>query len=466
MTCSRTCSSSPAFFFERLTLLAVPVLALAACGDDGPAGQSDTTSASSSDTGATDPDTGDVPTTDAPTEASSTGAATVTDPTSTGPTTAETTATDTSTGSDTTTVDDTTGTTVDDTTGTTGDTTGELPGWQPPACDGVTGTGAVTFSFDQGATVAAMDQAIVPVTYTFGLVALGKPGAMLAGSKQEILASSDAGCSWHSIGPTPANNAPALMLRAAGDTRAYGFGDNDSAIVRIDDEVISKLASPAGPEGIVGLGVDPQDPGHLRIGDSAGRLWDSSDAGADWQPQGAPAFANSLAYRVAFDPQDLDHVLVGTLAQGVRVSFDGGAEWSSATGLGSGKVNGFNLVVSPADGDIVWMQGLDLDDPNEASSRHIYRSEDGGLSFVAVVDADEATLYNGNHLFPHPTDPELLYFVYGQNFGNYGTDLFRYDHAADQIDLTHNKWHDTIVEFLPGDPSVMYLGLSIEPGGG
>ena len=429
------------FRCSYIPLLAAPALLLAACTGDPSTGEESTdTGATSSATSSSD--TGSPTSSDATTsDASSTGAATATDPTST---------TD----------------TADTSTTDTGDaSTGEPTSWQPPACDSVTGTGAVTFSKDQGATLAPMDGKIVPVTYTMGLVALGKPGAMLAGSKGEILASSDAGCSWHSIGATPAANAPAMTLRAAGETRAYGFGDNDTTIVRVDDEVITKLASPAEQDGIVGLGVDPQDPDHLRIGDSAGRLWDSTTAGDDWQPAGVPAFVNSLAYRVAFDPQDLGHVLVGTLVQGVRVSHDGGAKWTSATGLG-GSFNGFNLVVSPADSDIVWVEGFDLDDPNEATSRHIYRSEDGGLGFVAVVDSDEATLYNGNHMFAHPSDPDILYFVFGSNFGNYGTDLYRYDHASGTIDLTHNPWHDTIIEFLPGDPSVIYLGLSIEPGGG
>jgi len=311
-----------------------------------------------------------------------------------------------------------------------------------------------------------MDQTITPVTYTFGLVALGKPGAMLAGSGQKLLASADAGCSWHEIGPGAGPNTPAMVLRAAGDTRAYAFGDNDSVIVRIDDEKITKLASPASNEGIIGLGVETGDPDHVRIGDTAGRLWDSSDAGLTWSPLGVAAFADSLGYRAAFDPQDIDHVLFGALGVGVLVSVDGGLGWKGATGLGPGKANGFNLVVSPAAGKVVWVEGLDLVDPNEASSRHIWRSEDGGLSFTAVVDAADATLYNGNHLFAHPTDPDVLYFVFGSNYGNYGTDLYRYDHADAKISLTHNKWHDTVIEFLPGDPSWMYLGLSIEPLGG
>ena len=114
----------------------------------------------------------------------------------------------------------------------------------------------------------------------------------------------------------------------------------------------------------------------------------------------------------------------------------------------------------------MWVEGLDLADPNEATSRHIWRSTDGGLNFTAVVDAADATLYNGNHMFPHPVDTNVLYFVFGSNYGNYGTDLYRYDHADATISVTHNKWHDTVVAFSPADPSFLYPGLSIEPLGG
>jgi len=435
-----------AFNLLRYTLITGAALGLAACGDDPAATASDATTdgptttaePTTGTTGGETPTTG-TPTTDAP---ETTGTTTTTDTTTSTDTTTNTSTTDTDT------------------------TTGEPLTWQPPNCGSVTGTGAVSFSADEGATLAPMDQVIAPVTYTFGLVALGKPGAMLAGSGGLLLASSDAGCSWHEIGAGAGPNSPALRLRAAGDTRAYAFGDNDTVILRVDDEVITKLGSPAGQEGIIGLGVDPGDPDHLRIGDTAGRLWDSADAGASWSPLGVAAFVDSLGYRAAFDPQDIDHVLFGALGVGVRVSHDGGAGWTGATGLGAGQANGFNLVVSPAAGEVVWVEGLDLADPNDATSRHIWRSEDGGLSFAAVVDADDATLYNGNHMFAHPSDPDILYFVFGSNFGNYGTDLFRYDHAQAKISVTHNSWHDTVIEFLPGDPSWIYLGLSVEPLGG
>lgn len=443
---------------SHLLICALMTAGLAACSDD-PAATGGSSTGEAPTT--TAPSTGEEPTTATPTtgEEPTTGEDPTTSTTTSDATTSTTTDATTSTSDATTTTD-----TTADTTGDT--TTGDPLMWEKPKCDHVTGTGAVTFSADLGATLAPMDQVIKPVHYTFGLVALGKPGAMLAGSGAKLLASDDAGCSWHEIGAAGGGNTPAVRLRAAGDTRAYAFGDNDSVLLRVDDEVITKLASPAGQEGIIGVGVDPGDPDHVRIGDTAGRLWDSSDAGAKWSQIGVPAFADSLGYRVAFDPADIDHVLFGALAAGVLVTDNGGKDWSSATGLGPGAANGFNLVVSPADGEVVWVEGLDLADPNEQTSRHIWRSEDGGMSFTPVVNADDATLYNGNHMFAHPTDANVLYFVFGSNFGNYGTDLFRYDHADAKISLTHNKWHDTVIEFLPGDPSFIYLGLSIEPGGG
>lgn len=433
-------------YARAATLLSTALAALVplACSDDGTADPTATTGSppATSSTSATSTDADPPTTTDDPTTAATTSSATTSSSTSTS--------------------------SSDPSTSDTEATTGDPPLWQPPACDSVIGTGAVSFSHDEGATLAPMDQQIVPVTYTFGLVALSEPGFLLASSKAEILASTDAGCTWHSIGPASGPNSSSLRLQAAGDVRAYGWGDNDIALLRVDGEAITALKAPfAYPDGVVGLGVDPADPDHVRIGDTAGRLWDSTDAGATFDPIGVAAIPGDLlAYRAAFDPAALDHVLFGTLVDGVLVSDDGGANWTPAAGLGPGDANGFNLVVSPADGAVVWVEGLDLEDPNDATARHIWRSTDGGLGFTAVVDSDDATLYNGNHLFAHPTDPDVLYFVFGSNFGNYGTDLFRYDHADGTITTTHNKWHDTVIAFMPGDPTWLWLGLSIEPGGG
>ncbi|MBL8941796.1 MAG: hypothetical protein JNK45_01560 [Myxococcales bacterium] len=422
----------------RRCLLSCALLTVAACsGDDAPAVDTDATSA-----GASTSDT----------SSSTTASTGVADTSSTTDATGSTTGEGSSTGEG------------------TGSTTGGDPVWTAPTCELVLGTGAVTFTFDEGATLTPMDQQIEPVTYTFGVAALGLPGAMLAGTGGRILASADAGCSWEDIGAANGEDTAAVILRAAGERRAYGFGDNRRLLVRVDGDddgwTITTLDSPTdGDNGIVGLAVDPDAPDHVRLGDSLGQLWDSTDAGATWDALGLPAVdPGGLAYRAVFDPQDLEHALFGLMVEGVRVTTDAGGEWADATGFGAGNANGFNLAVSPAQPGLVWAEAYDLAEPDEAAARHIYRSEDGGASFTAVVDSDEATLYNGNPLFPHPTDPDVLYFVFGSNYAGYGTDVHRYDHATGEITITHNMWHDVAaIEFLPGDPGVMYFGLSIEP---
>jgi hypothetical protein len=51
-------------------------------------------------------------------------------------------------------------------------------------------------------------------------------------------------------------------------------------------------------------------------------------------------------------------------------------------------------------------------------------------------------LVNQTLLAPHPQRAEVLYFVFGTYSQNYGTDLFRYDHATGMVTTTHNAYDD------------------------
>jgi len=156
----------------------------------------------------------------------------------------------------------------------------------------------------------------------------------------------------------------------------------------------------------------------------------------------------------------------------VDVSFDGGRNWTRSTGLsstGTGPVNVFNAVIAPAGGQVVWAMGLDLDEADAGApsgGRHIYRSTDGGVTFMPVVDqSDEIRLQNGPTMAAPPDSTDVVYFTFGMSFGNYGTDVFRYDEATGQVTKTHNDFDRVpAIAFNPADPSVMYLGLAYEGG--
>jgi hypothetical protein len=325
-----------------------------------------------------------------------------------------------------------------------------------PACPQITGTASVTFTTDEGATLVPTSTALSGTIYTYGLVALDE-GRVVAESGGRLLRSDDDGCSWRDIGAAP--TTPMVMTHA-GDV-VYAWADNGSALARIEDDNVTMLTPP--PGSIHGLGAAGDE---LVIGVDA-TLLRSLDQGNSWQPMGVPALSDDpsslLVYRTTF--ANLNHAVVGT-AGITLVTFDGGDSWSPSTGLSTGRSNVFNVVMSPVDNDVVWAQGIDIVESLQVplpshEGRHVWRSEDGGRSFVVVVDQTPAVvLINGSIMAAHPNNQDVLYFVFGTYFGGYGTDLHRYDHTTLATTMTHNDNHDiAAIAFSPDDDKVMYLGL-------
>jgi hypothetical protein len=163
-------------------------------------------------------------------------------------------------------------------------------------------------------------------------------------------------------------------------------------------------------------------------------------------------------------------MVFGTSQRGAFVTFDGGSTWTKSNGFGAAKekVNVFNAVVSPADGQFVWAMGLNLaqaDAGDPTQGRHIYLSTDGGKNFSSVIDHNSnVTLINGPTMAPHLKDPNVLYFVFGTNWGvNPGTDLYKYDHNTPKVTKEHNHYDDIEdIQFSPANASVIYLGVAFE----
>ncbi|MFO0553751.1 MAG: hypothetical protein U0271_35535 [Polyangiaceae bacterium] len=343
---------------------------------------------------------------------------------------------------------------------------GEAPAWHVPACDSVSGSGAVTFTTDEGATLAPTSGGLTGVTYSFGLVALDIPNTLLLASGGDLLESVDAGCTWTSVGALPIDT---LNLVAATGGVAYGYYDNQDLLVRIAGHDIEVLDPPG--DWIHAVGVDPTNADHVRVLDAAGGLQESTDGGATWSKLGTPIAggANALLYTAAFDPNDFDHVLVGMSNSGLATTNDAGDTWQFATGLGTvDKTNAFSVVFSTAQAGLVYVEGIDLGVNIGDEIRRIWRSTDGGASFTPIVaESAEVFLTNGVLLAPHPTDPDVMYFEFGTYYDGYGTDLYRYDQTTGAVTKTHNDYDDvSSIAFNPADPTVMYLGLTSEQGVG
>jgi len=338
--------------------------------------------------------------------------------------------------------------------------------WQEPACSAVKGTWAVTFTHDDGATIAALDGALSGVAYTYGLAALDTPNVLLAEHTGRFLRSTDSGCTWTDVGEAPGT---ITKLAAAKGGRVYGFGDNSSLLFRVDDVTPTVLKSPT--DSLHGLGVDPSDGAHIRIAGGDGIIYESTDGGSNITAIGqAPPYG--CFYVVAFDPKNLEHAICGTIEEGTFVTMDGGKTWTASEGDATW-TNTFSVSISPADGNVVWIEGIQLGWHNGQQvgpeGRRIWRSEDGGLNFSVVLNEEEtdAVLFNGNLLAADPVDTDVLYFTFGSPpVGGLPSESFVYRLLASTKQVQTNKQsgidsYDALV-FSPANPKLIYLGISSE----
>jgi Sortilin, neurotensin receptor 3, len=324
-----------------------------------------------------------------------------------------------------------------------------------PGCMMVNGTPGVTFSCDEGRTLAPRAQTLSGVGYTYGLAALDTPGAMLSWHKSTLSLSNDNGCSWQPVGDFATDFPPTITPARGG--RAFAWSDNRQFILRYDSRGATVLKAPAV---IVGLGTDHANGNHVRAGDTDGNLWNSTDAGDSWTAiNNLPALANSFVYRFSFDPANIDHIIAGRVAGGAYVTFDGGKHWER-TSFGDG-FNVMNFAMSPADPNVVWAMAVDT----RSGVHAMHRSIDGGRTFAQVVaEGGEVFIQNQPVMAAHPTDPNVLYYTHGVNFPEPTVNLYRVQ-ANGTVTFTTNRFAGfNAIVFSPQDPAVMYLGLATVQG--
>ncbi|GIG56239.1 hypothetical protein Lfu02_06110 [Longispora fulva] len=368
-----------------------------------------------------------------------------------------------------------------------------------PTCATVNGPGALTYTTDEGATLHATTGTPAPVTYTYGLVALDTANTLL--SVQEVLnntthvttrtlyRSTNAGCTWTALTTLP--NGYLNKTTAAKGGRAYLWSQGgDGAFYKVSGTTVTSYTDPTvanppieGGSGLVGVGTDPNNGLHVYGARKDGQIFESTDGGATWATSGVKIPGGTMpwgvyVYEMAFDKKNPLHAVAGTMSEGVETTFDGGVTWTkvaydetthpnSAYG-----VNAMSVAISPVDSNVVYVQSIDVSQATSDGDegRQIRRSTDGGLTFdPAIVHhvPGQITLINGTPLYPSASDANVLYFVYGTSYQNYGTDLFRYDSTTASLTKTHNGYHGlNAIAFNPKYPSAMYLGLALEPGGG
>lgn len=330
-------------------------------------------------------------------------------------------------------------------------------GWTIPACTSVAGFPTVALSLDGGRTTLPADEPLEDVQiYTFGLAATNTPNRLLAVTSSLLLVSDDAGCSWRNDGFLfPAKDYRLVRSRDG----VWGWSILSPQLFLFGDRTGSNASGPSprqftAPVALpIAFSVDAGDPQRLAIADDQGAVFWSDDGAATWQPKGKSP-ARAPVYSVAFAPDDRAHVVTGGTADGAHVTFDGGATWSRSSGLEGDNV--FRIEISPVDANVVWAIALD---PQSTSRyrRAIHRSDDGGLTFRAVLrESAEVDMPNGFTMAAAPRNPSLLWFALP------GTALYLVDDEGTirQKSVLPHRDIDAIL-FSPASPNVLYFGLKV-----
>jgi photosystem II stability/assembly factor-like uncharacterized protein len=233
--------------------------------------------------------------------------------------------------------------------------------------------------------------------------------------------SEDGGRTWQAwpvVVPTPEGHVPKgdepqivvreLLVAPGSPTHFYGWTE----LVRTSDraQLVALVVSEDGgrtwacrptPGFWRPLAASPSDPRVLYAAGSVGELLATRDAGRTWESRRVPALETARISAAAVAPGAPGALFVVFAGGHLARSADGGATWILPRGLEPDPSQATNdalgkVVVHPADPRVVYAAGA-----------HVYKSQDGGLSFRRVI----AGLPKGttDALAVDPTAPDTVY---------------------------------------------------------
>jgi len=154
------------------------------------------------------------------------------------------------------------------------------------------------------------------------------------------------------------------------------------------------------------------DPRILYVGSAGGGLWKSTNGGTKFQPV-FDKYTQCIG-AVRIDQNHPDTVWVGTgepwtrnsvsVGNGIFKTTDGGDNWKNMGLENTERIA--RIVIHPQNSDIVWVAALGhLWNSNE--ERGVYKTTDGGKTWVKILYVDENT--GCSDITIDPEDPDILY---------------------------------------------------------
>ena len=220
---------------------------------------------------------------------------------------------------------------------------------------------------------------------------------------------------------------------------------------------------------VVAVAGDFNNPMVFYFGACAGGIWKTTDGGTYWRNVSDGFLSTAAVGAIAVARSDSNVIYAGmgettirldvSYGDGVYKSTDGGLSWANM-GLADTKHIG-RVLIHPSNPDIVYVAALgDIFGPSAA--RGVYRTTDGGKSWVKILHRDDDT--GAVELSMDPGNPRVIYASMWQtrrNFWNIssggpGCGLFKTTDGGDTwVEISRNKG-------LPSGP-LGKIGVAVSP---
>jgi photosystem II stability/assembly factor-like uncharacterized protein len=227
------------------------------------------------------------------------------------------------------------------------------------------------------------------------------------------------------------------------------------------------------------LAVHPTDPTTFFVGFATGGLWKTTNNGTTFRPVFDTYETHSVG-DIAIAPSDPEVVYVGTgeannrqsssIGAGMYKSTDGGETFEY---VGLRETQSIARVrVHPSNPDVVWVAAAGhLFGPNP--ERGIFKSSDGGATWIHVLEVDEDT--GATDLVLDPSDPNTLFAATYQRRrtaccfvgGGPGSGLWRSDDGGETWagiegnGLPRGSLGRIALAVTPADPDVVYAQIEV-----
>ncbi len=195
-----------------------------------------------------------------------------------------------------------------------------------------------------------------------------------------LLAANRSGA-WQSVGPAPPAIGAAITVHTPSHT-IYIAGEGGS-VLKSTDGGTTFVALNDGPQGVVSMVMDPNDPNVVYAGGAK-----TTDGGATW----IDLRGHGAGLGIVMDPTNSNIVYFGGF--GVEKTTDGGMTWESVSqGLGGAQI--FSLAINPFNPNVLFAG---------TTGDGAFKSTDGGTTWNAI--AIDSTVYG---LFVDPDDSNIVY---------------------------------------------------------